>query len=141
MAKKRGNPNWKKGERPPGAAPLWKPGQTGNPGGKPKGLPTHRTRAIAAMTEMLDRVMREPEIMESVEKQFRRAITSNAPKALREYILPFAPTFTATQTEDAAGNIIRRLSVQQLEAIVSEGRPSDPVENAKPVDNESDATD
>lgn len=40
---------WKPGERPPGAAPLWQPGQSGNPGGKPSQAGfRERCRQVAA---------------------------------------------------------------------------------------------
>lgn len=125
---------WKK--KPANAAPNWKPGQSGNPGGKRKGIVAAHNLAVTNMVKMLERVMAEPEIMDSVEKQFRKAITTNAPKAMREYVLPFLPVVTATQTEDSAGKIVRRLSISQLKELAAELDDEDR-ENSPPEISES----
>lgn len=110
---------FEKGKRHPKAAPLWKPGQSGNPGGKVKGIQPKHNEAVKMVVAMLERVMAEPDIMESVETQFRKAITTNAPKAIREYLIPFLPTVTASTTQDETGKIVHRLSVSQLKQLAA----------------------
>lgn len=46
---------WPKGYTPPGAHPPWKPGQSGNPGGRPKSA-EHAKACRAAATKYLARI-------------------------------------------------------------------------------------
>src|ERR1017187_6666181 len=65
----RGNtpPNRQSKLTPEMEANKWKPGQSGNPSGRPKRKP---------ISELYERMMQEPEFMESVENSIRKMVTS-----------------------------------------------------------------
>ena len=65
----------------------FKPGQSGNPTGRPKGTLSGRSQALA----VLDKLMSEAGTLEALESAWRKEFEDNPTKFFRQYVMPLLP--------------------------------------------------
>ena len=73
--------NWQCNLRP------WKPGQSGNPAGKPKGTLHGRARAL----KLLDEILAEPQTVERMRIALTAYILRDPVRAFRVLVMPLLP--------------------------------------------------
>ena len=102
-----------------GKSTRFKPGQSGNPGGKPKGFMSTRKLAIEGRQTVIDGVIIDPKMLKVFEKRMREDWEKNPAKAIKDYLLPFNPKFELTAVQ-AEGVNLNKLTIAQLHAIAEE---------------------
>ena len=65
----------------------WKPGQSGNPAGRPKGALSGRQQAVS----LLDSILAEPDVKAAIQKGLREYFLKKPVQAFRRLVLPLIP--------------------------------------------------
>ena len=81
----------------------FRPGQSGNPGGRPAGAIAKHTKVLAALEAMAD-TLSEPDLIEKAREQIRELANKDwlgAADAWARVMLKVAPRMEATSTTDA----------------------------------------
>ena len=65
----------------------WKPGQSGNPAGRPKGALSGRQQAVS----LLDSIFAEPDVKAAIQKGLREYFLKKPVQAFRRLVLPLLP--------------------------------------------------
>ena len=79
--------------------PPWRPGESGNPAGKPKGTVSARTRAV----QILESVLAEPDVQEAIRVGIRDYFLKKPVQAFRRLVMPLLPR---TLKLDADGPVV-----------------------------------
>lgn len=95
-------------------ATMFKPGQSGNPGGRPKGCKDRYS--ILQLFKALDRV-EEKKRQKLLEKYCERAFTDKDPRVLLHLIDRFLP---AMRSVDLTGSVLLNEMDQETAAVISE---------------------
>ena len=65
----------------------WKPGESGNPAGKPKGTVSPRTRAV----QILESVLAQPDVQEAIRVGLHDYFLKKPVQAFRRLVMPLLP--------------------------------------------------
>jgi hypothetical protein len=82
----------------------WRPGQSGNPAGKPKGTLHGRARAL----KLLDSVLEEPKTLERLREALLAYILRDPVRAFRVLIMPLIPREARLEVDNEPRQIIWR---------------------------------
>ena len=82
----------------------WRPGQSGNPAGKPKGTLHGRARAL----KLLDTVLEEPKTLERLRDALSAYILRDPVRAFRALIMPLIPREARLEVDNEPRQIVWR---------------------------------
>ena len=103
---------------------LWKPGQSGNPKGRPKGTGAGRIKALAT----LDSVLAEPKCQERIREAMRKAILGDPLKFWKEIIAPLLPKHATLDLGVSNAEEIRELGRLLREQVSARAIPEESID-------------
>lgn len=80
----------------------WRPGQSGNPAGKPRGSVNARARALRVLDEILD----QPAAQEALREALSRYILKDPVRAFRTIIMPLLPKEARLEVDSEPRRIV-----------------------------------
>ena len=99
----------------------WKPGESGNPAGKPKGTVSPRTRAV----QILESVLAQPDVQEAIRVGIHDYFLKKPVQAFRRLVMPLLPRQLKLDVEGPAVIVWKSLLEIHAEALKQQQPPAE----------------
>lgn len=99
---------------------LFQPGQSGNPAGRPKGITTGRTQAVA----LLDDVLKEPDVRRVMREKLRAYILDDPVRAFRKLVIPLLPREARMEVGDSVRVVVWKSILECNRDSLANAQPS-----------------